>query len=137
MLVVDDQPAVRTAVAYYLEMCGYRTLRADSGQAAVELFGNEQIDGVLMDVQMPRLNGFETCVKLHEHARETNRQVKVWFMTGIHYRELNDECARAGGVRVFQKPFDWPQLLAELAQGLSSLPSLSTQGAVPAPEQSQ
>lgn len=120
LLIVDDQQAVRTSIAYYLGMCGYRTFRAESGEAAIELLRKEQVDGVLMDVQMPVLNGFQTCVRLHALAREANRQIKVWFMTGINYRELRDECEKSGGEAVFQKPFDWPQLLAELDRGLAS-----------------
>lgn len=135
ILVVDDQHTVCTSVAYYLEICGYRTFRAESGQAAIELLGKEQIDGVLLDVQMPRQNGFETSARLHELSKELNRQVKIWFMTGIYYRELKEDCAKAGGVAVFQKPFDWPQLLLELEQGLSSPPPLSSQGAVSGTEQ--
>ncbi len=135
ILVVDDQSAVCTSVAYYLNICGYRTLQAESGQAAIELFGKEQIDGILLDVQMPKLNGFETSLRLHALARETNRQIKIWFMTGIYYRELKEDSTKAGGLAVFQKPFDWPQLLTELEQGLSSTPPVSSQGAVSSPEQ--
>lgn len=123
------------SVAHYLNICGYRTLQAESGQAAIEWFGKEQVDGVLLDVQMPKLNGFETSIQLHALARETNRQIKIWFMTGIYYRELKEDCAKAGGVAVFQKPFDWPQLLTELEQGLSPTPPVSSQGAVSSPEQ--
>lgn len=132
--MVDDQPVVCASIAYFLEVCGYRTFRAESGQAAIDLFDKEQVDGVLLDVQMPKLNGFETSARLHELARAANRPIKVWFMTGVYYRELKDECAKAGGISVFQKPFEWPQLLAELARGLSSLfPSLADQKANSAP----
>ncbi|MFZ5494647.1 MAG: response regulator [Verrucomicrobiota bacterium] len=133
LLVVDDQPGVCASIAYFLEVCGYRTFRAESGQAALDLFGREQIDGVLLDVQMPRLNGFETCARLREFAQAANRPLKVWFMTGVHYRELKEDCARAGGVSFFQKPFDWPQLLAELEQGLSTLPPAAGPGTDSAP----
>jgi CheY-like chemotaxis protein len=119
ILVVDDQASVCTAVAYYLEICGYRTFRAESGQAAIEICGREQIDGVLLDVQMPQMNGFETSKRLHAVASGLGRQLKVWFMTAIHYRESQDHCAAAGGLGVFQKPFEWPHLLAELARGLN------------------
>jgi CheY-like chemotaxis protein len=133
LLIVDDQPIVCGSIAYYLEVCGYRTIRAESGQAAVDLFRNEPVDGILLDVQMPNLNGFQTSARLHEIARETGRQIKVWFMTGIRYRELKEECAKAGGLSVFQKPFDWPQLLAELDQGLSPPSPLAQQNADSAP----
>jgi CheY-like chemotaxis protein len=123
ILVVDDQASVCTAVAYYLEMCGYKTFRAESGPAALAIFGREQIDGVLMDVQMPQMNGFEASKRLHALAASLGRQPKVWFMTAVHYREAKDDCTAAGGLCVFQKPFDWPQLLAELGRVLNPAPS--------------
>lgn len=135
LLVVDDQRAVRASVAYFLEVCGYRTFCAESGQAAIELLETKQIDGVLLDVQMPELNGLETCTRLRNLALTTGRPVKIWFMTGIWYRELKADCARAGGEAVFQKPFDWPQLLAALGQGLSSNVSISDQGSDATPDQ--
>lgn len=122
LLVVDDLSSVCTSVAYYLEVCGYRTFKADSGLAALEIYRREQIDGVLLDIQMPGMNGFQTCAQLQAIARETGRQLPVWFMTGIHYRELEADAAKAGGRTVFHKPFEWTQLLVELEQGLVLLP---------------
>jgi CheY-like chemotaxis protein len=122
LLVVDDLSSVCTSIAYYLEVCGYRTFKADSGLAALETYRREQIDGVLLDIQMAVMNGFQTCVQLQVVARETGRLLPVWFMTGIHYRELEEDCAKAGGRTVFHKPFEWPQMLAELEQGLALLP---------------
>jgi CheY-like chemotaxis protein len=119
ILVVDDQSSVCTAVAYYLELCGYQTFRAESGQAALEIFGRERIDGVLLDVQMPQMNGFETSKRLQALASGLGRPLKLWFMTAIHYRERQDDCVAAGGLCVFEKPFDWPHLLAELERGLN------------------
>lgn len=136
LLVVDDQASVCVSIAYFLELCGYRVLRAESGQAAVDLFAKEQIDGVLLDIQMPRLNGFQTSARLREIAQAANRQLKVWFMTAVSYRELNDDCARAGGVAVFRKPFEWPNLLAELARGLGTAPNLPKPHDASASEQS-
>jgi CheY-like chemotaxis protein len=125
LLVVDYLPSVRTSVAYYLEVCGYRTFKADSGLAALETYRREQIDGVLLDIQMPGMNGFQTCTELQVIAREKGRQLPVWFMTGIHYRELAEEAAQAGGRTVFHKPFEWTQLLAELEQCFALLPPRS------------
>ena len=120
ILVVDDQPIVGVTVAFYLEKCGYRIHRVESGDAAIDLLSREAVDGVLLDVQMPKMNGFETCVRLHEAARAAKRCLKIWFMTGINYRELLDDCSKAGGIGVFHKPFDWPQLLADLDHGFGT-----------------
>lgn len=123
ILVVDDQASVCTAVAYYLEVCGYKTFRAESGPAAIEIYGREQIDGVMLDVQMPQMNGFETSKRLHVLASGLGRQLKIWFMTAVHYRGSQEDCTAARGLSIFQKPFDWPRLLAELERGLGPAPS--------------
>lgn len=134
LLIVDDQPSVCASIAYYLQVCGYRALRAESGQAAIELARKEEVDGVLLDIQMPVLNGFQTCMKLQELARETNRQFKIWFMTGAYHRGLQEECERVGAVSVFRKPFNWPELLAALEKGLSLLPPPANSAIAPDPE---
>lgn len=118
LLVVDDQPNVRSSIAHYLEFCGYRTLPAESGLAAIEMARNEQIDGVLLDIHMPGLNGFDTCARLLAVAREAGKPMMVWFMTGAFTREMDETCQRVGGLAIFRKPFEWPQLLAEVERGL-------------------
>lgn len=137
ILVVDDQPAVALSVAYYLDICGYRTLRAESGDAAIDLLRKQPVDGVLLDVQMPGMNGFQACAQLQAVAKEAGRSIKAWFMTGIHYRELQEECDKAGGLAVFHKPFDWPQMLAEFERGFAALPPQSAPAVadwLPAPD---
>jgi two-component system sensor histidine kinase/response regulator len=122
IMVVDDWSSVCASIVYFLETCGYKALAANSGQAAIDLARREHFDGVLLDVQMPVMNGFQTCTQLQAIARERGQNFRVWFMTGVHYRELKEDCEKAGAGAVFQKPFDWPQLLAELERGLASLP---------------
>lgn len=124
LLVVDDQPNVRSSIAHYLEFCGYRTLQAESGLAAIELAQNQQIDGVMLDVHMPGPNGFDTCARLLAAAREAGKPMKVWFMTGAFSRGMDETCRQVGGLAIFRKPFDWPQLLAEVERGLLPPPSL-------------
>jgi CheY-like chemotaxis protein len=118
LLVVDDLDSVRVSVAYFLEYCGYRALSAESGEAAIEMVRNEQIDGVLLDVQMPAMSGIETCRRLHALAGEIKRPVKVWFIS----RETKESCVKAGGLAVFRKPFEWPEILNEIEKGLGELP---------------
>jgi CheY-like chemotaxis protein len=124
LLVVDDQPNVRSSIAHYLEFCGYRTLRAESGLVAIEFARNQQIDGVLLDIHMPGLSGFDTCARLLAVAREAGKPMKVWFMTGAFSRGMDETCQQVGGLAIFRKPFDWPQLLAEVERGLLPQPSL-------------
>ncbi len=134
LLVVDDQPNVCSSIAHYLEFCGYRTLRAESGLAAIELVRNEQIDGVLLDVHMPGLSGFDTCARLLALAREAGKPIKVWLMTGAFSRGMDETCQQVGGLAIFRKPFEWPQLLAEVERGMlpPPLPPQNADAATPA-----
>jgi CheY-like chemotaxis protein len=118
LLVVDDQESVRRSIAFYLEYCGYRVHRADSGKQALEIFRAEQIDGVLMDVQMPGMSGIEATAQLKALADQSGRPHKVWLMTGAHTRELEELAKQAGGIKLFRKPFDWEELLNDLRTAL-------------------
>ena len=120
VLVVDDVEDNLLTTQFLLARPGLSILTANSGAKALELLEQHEMALMLLDVQMPKMNGFETCVRLHEAARAAKRCLKIWFMTGINYRELLDDCSKAGGIGVFHKPFDWPQLLADLDHGFGT-----------------
>lgn len=120
LLVVDDQHSVCLALAYFLENQGYRVVAAESGAAAVTLVEKEPIDGALLDVHMPVMNGFDTCLRLQSQAAVTGRPLKIWFMTGAGTNELERRATELGALGMFRKPFDYPFFLEQLEHGLSS-----------------
>jgi DNA-binding response OmpR family regulator len=64
ILLVDDEDAVRTVLAFPLEKDGYRVVQAGDGEEALERFGAEPIDLVVLDLMLPRLDGLEVCKRL-------------------------------------------------------------------------
>ena len=64
VLVVDDEPAVRRVLAMRLEVAGYRVVIAEDGEEALAVFAREQPDLVVLDVMMPKLDGFAVCRRL-------------------------------------------------------------------------
>jgi CheY-like chemotaxis protein len=68
VLVVDDEPTVRTTLALVLKHSGFTVLEAADGVAAVELFGQrrDEIGCVVCDLTMPRMNGWETLTALRQ-----------------------------------------------------------------------
>lgn len=122
ILVVDDQPGVRMSLDFLLKAEGYRVLTAESGREALGILGAEQVDGAIVDVHMPGMNGIDTTVALHLIASRLGRSLHVWLMTGVPTRELERRAAAAGVINIFHKPFEWPTTLATLATGFLSPP---------------
>jgi len=64
ILLVDDEDAVQKLLAYPLERDGFRVVQARDGQEALERFGRERIDLVVLDLMLPKLDGLEVCKRL-------------------------------------------------------------------------
>ncbi len=64
VLVVDDEEGVRTTVAAILRSAGYRVLEAQDGRAALSLLDHDQPEVMVLDVQMPRVDGIEVLEEL-------------------------------------------------------------------------
>lgn len=136
VLVVDHHPAICVTLAYRLEFRGYRVLTAESGAAAIQVAANENIDGALIDVQMPVLSGFDTCLRLQAHSRSLGRVLHVWFMTGAFTPEVERQGMALGAWGVMIKPLDHVRLLSELDRVLPA-PGLPSAATGPAGENSQ
>lgn len=67
ILVVDDELNIRRVVREYAEFEGYEVEEAENGMAAVELVKNNDYDLIVMDVMMPKLDGFSTCKEIKKH----------------------------------------------------------------------
>lgn len=66
ILIVDDEKEIRDLVEIYLKSEGYNTKKACDGEEALDIIRNEEIDLVILDIMMPKLNGIDTCLKIRE-----------------------------------------------------------------------
>lgn len=66
ILIVDDEKEIRDLIDIYLKNEGYKTLKAENGIAALELLKDNNIDLILLDIMMPKMDGIETCMKIRE-----------------------------------------------------------------------
>jgi PleD family two-component response regulator len=64
--VVDDEPHIRQILKFTLEKAGYQVFTAGDGEAALELMGEVKPNLVLLDIMMPRVDGFEVCRKMRQ-----------------------------------------------------------------------
>lgn len=93
--------------------------RPQSPTAAIAVAEKEPIDGALIDINMPVMDGFATCVQLQALAAKAGRPLRIWFMSGAYSGALKRRGLELGGQEVFSKPFDPSNLSKRLEEGFS------------------
>ena len=71
ILVVDDEASIVTMLAYNLKKEGYDVVTAEDGEVALEKFESEKPDLLLLDIMMPKMDGYEVCRKIREKSNVT------------------------------------------------------------------
>lgn len=107
MLVVDDEPSVRSTLCEILALEGYQVHGAGSGEEALEVYECLLPQVVLMDIRMPGLDGVEVFRRL----RCLQRDVRVIFTSGYSEDHLKEAALKEGAIAFLTKPLDLPQLL--------------------------
>jgi len=112
ILVVDDNPVNRTLLKRILEKEGYRVLEAEDGEAAMEAVLREPPDLVLLDIMMPRMDGYAVCEALAKNPRTVN--IPVIFLSARTRPEDKIKGLNLGGADYVTKPFDKGEILARV-----------------------
>ncbi|MCA1841449.1 MAG: response regulator transcription factor [Actinomycetota bacterium] len=109
VLVVDDDPAIRRVLQTTLELDGYEVSMAADGEEALATVSGSIPDLVILDVMMPRMDGFDVLAKLRE-SQETAK-VPVILLTARSSAEDQWEGWQKGVDYYMTKPFDVEELL--------------------------
>ena len=109
VLVVDDAPENLAFIRACLASAGYTIFTAKSGEECLTLLTRVVPRMILLDVQMPGIDGFETCRLIRK--RKELAGVPVAFLTARKGAEDVKECVAAGGNDFIVKPFDRQKLL--------------------------
>ena len=110
ILVVDDDQAVRDSLARSLQYNGYEVSTATDGLDALAKLASENVDAVVMDVMMPRLDGLETTKML----RENGNDVPILILTARDAVGDRVDGLDAGADEYMVKPFSLDELLARI-----------------------
>ncbi len=116
ILLVEDHPTSRKLLAAMLKK-SYTVLPAASGAEAVEIAKREKPDLVLLDIEMPGLDGFQTLEKLRSEAIEG--AVPIIFITALGDSDTREKGLEAGAVDYLTKPFDRPELSIKVKNHLA------------------
>ena len=103
ILVVDDEPDIRNLAKRILERAGYKVVTASNGVEGEEMVESEKPDLIILDVVMPRKNGFEVCQTLKGRPETKNIPIIIFSASGS--RSRRDAAREAGADDFLQKPF--------------------------------
>ena len=118
ILIAEDDPVTREAVAACLEAEGFTTLLASDGREALEMWKREPCDLVCLDIMMPGMDGYEVCRKI----RAENDAVPVLFLSAKN-EEIDVVVGLELGADDFvRKPFGRHELLARVKTALRRAP---------------
>jgi sigma-B regulation protein RsbU (phosphoserine phosphatase) len=117
LLVVDDNETNRDLLARRLERQGYRVVLAESGRQALEILKQHAFDLVLLDIQMPEMNGYEVCQQLK--ADEGTRDMPIIFISALGDIQDKIQAFTVGGVDYVTKPFQFQEVLARVETHLA------------------
>ncbi len=119
ILVADDEPHIRRILQYLLEQEGYRVIMAADGQEALDALDRVSPDLVLLDVMMPRMDGFSVLRSIRA-SLETAR-VPVIMLTAKGTSREKVEGLRGGANDYVTKPFNQEELLLRMHNMLESV----------------
>ena len=110
VLVVDDEAAVRRVLVMRLQLSGYRVICAEDGEQALELFHSETPDLVVLDVMLPKLDGFAVCRRLRAESC-----VPIIFLSAVEAISERVAGLDLGADDYLPKPFSPKELEARIA----------------------
>ncbi|PCJ20509.1 MAG: hypothetical protein COB04_04445 [Gammaproteobacteria bacterium] len=118
VLIVDDSLSVRRSLGQMMEDAGYKPILARDGLDAVEQLKNNHADLMLVDLEMPRMNGIE----LTRHLRNSKQHnaTPIFMITSRSTSKHRNLAAHEGVTEYFTKPYTESDLLSKIHQHLHS-----------------
>ena len=118
ILVVDDDPHMINIMTAILGKSGYRIFIAQDGSECIEITKKVRADIIIMDIDMPQMNGLEACTIL-KNAPDT-KDIPIIFVTGITDDNTLKDAFDAGGTDYIRKPFNKIELLSRIKSVLTN-----------------
>ena len=116
VLVVDDSPDARALYGEYLEFCGFRVETAADGEEAIAKARAQWPSVILMDLAMPRMDGWEAVKQLKQDPQ--TKGIPLIMLTAHAFQEHRDRAAQVGADAFLAKPVLPDQLAAEIRRVL-------------------
>ena len=116
ILIVEDNEANMYLIKFMLEKSGYEVIGAETGAAGVELAIKEKPDLILMDVQLPDIDGLETTRRIR--ASEADSHIPIVALTSFAMAGDREKALAAGCTGYIEKPINPETFIAEIEKYL-------------------
>jgi len=124
VLLCEDDPNLGKLLSDYLNAKGFATTWAQDGAEGLKLFHRETFDFIILDVMMPRKDGFEVATDI----RKESKQIPILFLSARGMKEDTLEGFKAGADDYMTKPFSMEELLVRIKAILRRTASLPQEG---------
>ena len=120
ILLVDDELPVLKVTALRLEHEGYEVVTAIDGEEALEkvLSQEKNMDLILLDLKLPKLNGFQVCERLKKNPEASKIPIIVFTASSASWQQLTDQCVDLGIADKIRKPFQTKELLSKIRRAM-------------------
>ena len=127
ILLAEDNPINRRVAARFIEKQGWTHQSAENGKEAIEAFAKNQFDVVVMDIQMPEMDGWEATQSIRAAEEATGGHVPIVAMTAHAMQGDRERCLAAGMDDYVTKPIDAGRFKAAIERALQTgIPRRST-----------
>ncbi len=119
ILIVDDEPSIVVPIQFLMEQQGYSVLVAGNGEDALDVIYKYKLDLILLDIMLPRIDGYEVCEIVRLDPRY--RDIKIIFLTAKG-REVEIAKGLALGADAYiTKPFSNAELVSQVKELLAEV----------------
>ena len=117
ILIVDDTPDNLDLLAAILKKRGYQSVCLDNGAEAIEAARSGWVELILLDIQMPDMDGYEVCQRLK--ADEKTQDIPIIFISALDEFADKKKAFKAGGVDYINKPFEIKEVVVRVANQMA------------------
>jgi len=114
IMIVDDEAGIRDIMEKYLVQVGYHIVAVKNGQQALDHLQSVNPDLILLDIEMPGIDGFTVCKEVRKLSN-----VPIIFLTVRRDAADREKCFQVGGNDFMTKPFDFETLELRIKENLN------------------